>query len=436
MGTAPGGRVANAILDAGADTRLAVISAGMETTSPRPLASTRPTSTSSRDSWQIESRDAWTGQVDARYFINSSGFGFDVAVLRAAERVRWLRGNAIYLYTALRQLLRSTAYARGSPSLRYATNRSISWRSWRTGAISAERSASRPALRSSDGQLNAPRSDRRARCVGWRCTPPDKGRAREPSGSRGAPHKQGSPSRSGKHRVLRSGRRVLRRVTAGPPLPGAFLQRFALPPRRRGRTIHRLNALSASRSFFNARRVVVRRRVDSRGHNAHFDACPESQSSSEASAPSGLPPSSQRCHCEGGTTTGARSCTRQSSGGAGAVRNGARPVASAEPCEREQSIVGEMEKGRDLHLPLAMPLVPAVDENGASAHPERVAIGGLLGHRLHARIDHPIRDRGDFAHSGNKPHLSRVSAGDRSLPSRRITYCSSPGQRLNRGRQS
>jgi YegS/Rv2252/BmrU family lipid kinase len=44
------------------------------------------------------------GRVDGRCFINSCGFGFDASVLEATKRVRILRGDAVYVYSALRQL--------------------------------------------------------------------------------------------------------------------------------------------------------------------------------------------------------------------------------------------------------------------------------------------------------------------------------------------
>ena len=45
------------------------------------------------------------GRVDERFFLNSVGFGFDVAVVQGLARSRWLKGNGVYVYTALRQLL-------------------------------------------------------------------------------------------------------------------------------------------------------------------------------------------------------------------------------------------------------------------------------------------------------------------------------------------
>ena len=44
------------------------------------------------------------GRADGRYFINSCGFGFVASVLDATKRVRILTGDAVYIYSALRQL--------------------------------------------------------------------------------------------------------------------------------------------------------------------------------------------------------------------------------------------------------------------------------------------------------------------------------------------
>jgi diacylglycerol kinase (ATP) len=44
------------------------------------------------------------GVADGYYFLNSCGFGFDASVLEASKRIRRLKGNAVYIYAALRQL--------------------------------------------------------------------------------------------------------------------------------------------------------------------------------------------------------------------------------------------------------------------------------------------------------------------------------------------
>lgn len=45
-------------------------------------------------------------RVDDRWFLNVVGFGFDVAVLAASDRTRWLRGPAVYVSHAVRELFR------------------------------------------------------------------------------------------------------------------------------------------------------------------------------------------------------------------------------------------------------------------------------------------------------------------------------------------
>lgn len=54
------------------------------------------------------SRTIDVGRVlpDDRYFLNVSGFGYDIAVIEDSWRVQWLSGGALYTYCALRQLHR------------------------------------------------------------------------------------------------------------------------------------------------------------------------------------------------------------------------------------------------------------------------------------------------------------------------------------------
>lgn len=44
------------------------------------------------------------GRADGHHFLNSCGFGFDASVLEASNKVRFLKGDAVYIYSALRQL--------------------------------------------------------------------------------------------------------------------------------------------------------------------------------------------------------------------------------------------------------------------------------------------------------------------------------------------
>ncbi len=101
------GNVANAILHSGADTRLGVIPAGTGDdfaktlgTGGKSLEMVARKSVESAE-WRVD-----VGRVEDTFFLNSCGFGFDVAVLQGVSETGWLRGNAVYIYTALRQLLR------------------------------------------------------------------------------------------------------------------------------------------------------------------------------------------------------------------------------------------------------------------------------------------------------------------------------------------
>ncbi len=46
------------------------------------------------------------GRIEGRCFLNIAGFGYDIAVIEDARNVRWLRGDMVYLYCALRQMRR------------------------------------------------------------------------------------------------------------------------------------------------------------------------------------------------------------------------------------------------------------------------------------------------------------------------------------------
>jgi diacylglycerol kinase (ATP) len=45
------------------------------------------------------------GRIEDNFFLNSCGFGFDVAVLQGLPSVRWLGNNLVYFYSALREIL-------------------------------------------------------------------------------------------------------------------------------------------------------------------------------------------------------------------------------------------------------------------------------------------------------------------------------------------
>lgn len=98
--------IANAILHSNANVRLGVIPAGTGNDFAKTL---RATSTPFDDIARLavaQSDDRMdVGRVEDRFFLNSCGFGFDVAVVQGLAKSRWLKGNGVYVYTALRQLL-------------------------------------------------------------------------------------------------------------------------------------------------------------------------------------------------------------------------------------------------------------------------------------------------------------------------------------------
>jgi len=99
------GRIANVILQSGADCRLAVIATGTGNDFAKTLGVNRYTPEQVAD---LVARGGATridvGVADGHYFLNSCGFGFDASVLEASNRVHFLKGDAVYIYSALGQL--------------------------------------------------------------------------------------------------------------------------------------------------------------------------------------------------------------------------------------------------------------------------------------------------------------------------------------------
>jgi len=99
------GRIAEAIIRSRSRCRLAVVPSGtgndfaktlgVEKYEPEEIAKLVLRGTESR----ID-----VGATDGHFFLNSCGFGFDASVLEATDKVRFLNGNAVYIYSALRQL--------------------------------------------------------------------------------------------------------------------------------------------------------------------------------------------------------------------------------------------------------------------------------------------------------------------------------------------
>jgi YegS/Rv2252/BmrU family lipid kinase len=100
------GRIANAIITSGAACRLAVVPSGTGNDFAKTLGVSKYTFEQIAELVVSgKSIDIDAGMADGYYFINSCGFGFDAAVLEASNDVRFLKGNAVYIYSALRQLV-------------------------------------------------------------------------------------------------------------------------------------------------------------------------------------------------------------------------------------------------------------------------------------------------------------------------------------------
>jgi diacylglycerol kinase (ATP) len=99
------GNVANAILNSGADVRLALLAAGTGNDFAKTLgAPANDFDATARLVAQGSEKAVDVGRIEGRYFLNVTGFGFDIAVLEDIDTIRWLKGDAVYLYSALRQL--------------------------------------------------------------------------------------------------------------------------------------------------------------------------------------------------------------------------------------------------------------------------------------------------------------------------------------------
>jgi diacylglycerol kinase (ATP) len=98
-------KVAQEILNAGRECALAVIPCGTGNDFAKTLG---VVGASPAEVFRLVARGTTAridvGRADGRYFINSCGFGFDASVLEATQRVRFLQGDALYIYSALAQL--------------------------------------------------------------------------------------------------------------------------------------------------------------------------------------------------------------------------------------------------------------------------------------------------------------------------------------------
>ena len=98
--------VANAIMHSASDARLAIIPAGTGNDFAKILGTDKcDPATLAVKVVEPGNTHVDVGKVEDHYFLNCCGFGFDVAVLERVLRGSWLRGNSVYLYTALSELL-------------------------------------------------------------------------------------------------------------------------------------------------------------------------------------------------------------------------------------------------------------------------------------------------------------------------------------------
>ena len=100
------GNVANAILASRADVRLGLIAAGtgndFAKTVGAPMNDLALTAKLAVDGPDTR---VDVGRIEDQFFLNITGFGFDIAVLEDIPKIPVLRGDAVYIASALRQIV-------------------------------------------------------------------------------------------------------------------------------------------------------------------------------------------------------------------------------------------------------------------------------------------------------------------------------------------
>jgi len=97
--------VGNAIVKSGVDASLGLVAGGTGCDLAKSLdVPARDIPAVARVVRNGGSRRIDAGRIEGRYFFNIVGFGFDIAVIEDSWKVRWLGGDLLYLYCALRQL--------------------------------------------------------------------------------------------------------------------------------------------------------------------------------------------------------------------------------------------------------------------------------------------------------------------------------------------
>jgi diacylglycerol kinase (ATP) len=98
-------QVANAILKSGVDCLVAVLPCGTGNDFAKTLGVSGYSPNQITDLLvHREETRIDVGLADDYFFLNSCGFGFDPSVLEASNGVRFLKGDAVYIYSALSQL--------------------------------------------------------------------------------------------------------------------------------------------------------------------------------------------------------------------------------------------------------------------------------------------------------------------------------------------
>ncbi len=98
---------ANAILSSGSDCRLALLAAGTGNDFAKTVgAPASDIAATARLAVEGPEMLVDVGRIEDRYFLNVTGFGFDIAVLDDLENIPMLTGDLLYLGAALRQLFK------------------------------------------------------------------------------------------------------------------------------------------------------------------------------------------------------------------------------------------------------------------------------------------------------------------------------------------
>jgi diacylglycerol kinase (ATP) len=99
------GNVANAIIASKANVRLALAAAGTGNDFAKTVgAPARDFAATARLAVDGPDMRVDVGCIEGKYFLNVTGFGFDIAVIEDVETITRLKGEMVYMYSALRQL--------------------------------------------------------------------------------------------------------------------------------------------------------------------------------------------------------------------------------------------------------------------------------------------------------------------------------------------